>query len=118
LEVVFGRADAAETALETPDRAVLREAMARFVDATRMKALAVNYEGRFDEAAAGLREAARRLEELAGDDPEIKAHAVKPLQEVQEVSQQMAALERKRRSKAASYGSSGKDFVGRSKRQP
>jgi Ca-activated chloride channel homolog len=96
------------------DRAVA----ALYAAQARAEALDMNHQGRFDEAAARLEKTARRIEQYAGSDPELRAIVESLRERHVAYSQPMMAMYSKAEHFASINLSRMRDTEGKARRRP
>jgi len=101
LQVDWSAVPADQDRRQPVDREVVLAAARMLAEAARARALALNRKGSFADAAGVLREAARQIAELGGDDEAVRAVGDLLLREEDEFAQHMDARAMKSRHMAS-----------------
>jgi Ca-activated chloride channel family protein len=116
--LVWRYADHAANDVQQRDLDVDRVVARLFAERARQEAVSLNREGRYGEAADRLARVRIRIEEYAGDDPELRETAGNLLAEAPAYAAPMMAMELKARHFAASNSSRMRTAEGKSIRRP
>lgn len=103
----------AENDAQPRDRLVDARVAAVYAARAREEALALNRDGRFDEASRALSGVARRISDYAGDDPGLRALSAQLAAERQVFAAPMAVADRKARYFASTSSARSRDAQGR-----